>query len=117
MNESRPCGLDPTVVDVADREADSAGHDRAWAECGHRYLVRVDRVRSVQWQGRAMSLRQVVDAIPPTFEPVPNEPGRPHRFTIRAGTGRISATRPTVVLHRPAKKTRAGGKTAGGHKE
>ena len=117
MDESRRWGLQRTLVHVIDREGDSVGHFRSWAESGHRFLVRADEVRTVLWQGDEQSLQQVVDAVSPTFEPVPNDLGRPQTITIRAGTGRIEVAETTVVLHRPAKKTVHGEKTANGNKK
>jgi hypothetical protein len=117
MDESRGWGLDRTVVHVIDREGDSVGHFRAWADAGHRFLVRADQVRMVHWQGEEQALQQVVDAVSPTFQPILDNLSQPQTITGRAGTGRIEVAETTVVLHRPAKKTLHGEKTTGGNKK
>lgn len=117
MDESRGWRLDRTMVHVIDREGDSIGHFRSWTDHGHRFLVRADGVRTVLWQGKEQSLKKVIDGISPTFQPVLDDSKQPRMLTIQAGTGRIEVAHTHVILHRPAKTTLPGEKTAGGNKK
>lgn len=111
MNHARDLDLGSArLVHVVDREADSVGHWRAWAEAGHIVLVRGDD-RQVLLDGVEATLAAaaaelksqdaMVDAGPARFH------GRPaHRFVAEAD----------VVLHKPAQR-HTGEKTAGGNKK
>src|ERR1035437_1325025 len=52
------------VVFVIDREADSVGHYRRWAGQGWRFVVRADKERLVEHQGRERSLDYVAAWVP-----------------------------------------------------
>lgn len=109
MNHARDLDLGPArLVHVVDREADSIGHWRAWADAGHVVLVRGDD-RRVMHQGVETTLLAVAaelksagdlrDVGPASYH------GRPaRRFAAEAD----------VVLHKPAKRN-TGEKTAGGN--
>ena len=116
MSAARGWNLDKHLVHVIDREADSVGHYREWHRRGHRFLVRADDDRLVQWQGRERTLADVVAELSLEFQDVLNDRGEPEVVTIRAGTGRVRVAQTQVVLHRPA-KTATGEKTAAGHKK
>lgn len=116
MNAARRWNLDKQLVHVIDREADSVGHYRTWHSRGHRFLVRADDDRLVQWHERERKLADVVAELSLEFQDVFHDRGEPEIVTIRAGTGRVRVAQTQVVLHRPAKKA-TGEKTAGGHKK
>lgn len=117
LEESRNWQLNKRIVHVIDREADSVGHYREWAAKGHRFLVRADNNRWVLWNEIECQLRDVVRDLSLKFDDVLNVKGEPEVVTIAAGAGRIRVAETEVVLHRPAKKTVHGEKTAGGHKK
>jgi DDE family transposase len=114
MHAAQRWNLDKQLIHVIDREADSVGHYRQWHRRGHRFVVRADDDRRVQWGGREQKIADVVAELGP-FEDVVDARGRPEVVTIRAGTGRVRVAETSVVLHRPAKKN-TGEKTAAGHK-
>lgn len=116
MNTARGWNLDQQLVHVIDREADSVGHYRDWHSRGHRFVVRADNDRLVQWHDRERKMADVVAELSREFQDVLNERGEPAMVTIRAGTGRVRVAETSVVLHRPAQKA-TGEKTAGGHKK
>lgn len=109
--------LAKTLVHVVDREADSVGHYRQWHARGHRFLVRADVQRRLLWDGQEYELADVVAALALTFRDVVAADGGPTLVTIRAGTGRVRVVETPVVLHRPARRTIPGERTAGGHKK
>jgi hypothetical protein len=117
MNASRNWRLGKTLIHVIDREADSVGHYREWSAEGHRYLVRADDDRLVLWQGKECALKDVVRGLSLKFEDILDGSGNPRVMKIQAGTGRVRVAETEVVLHRPAKKTIHGEKTAGGSKK
>ncbi len=106
-----------TFVHVVDREADSVGHYRQWHARGHRFLVRADVDRRLMWRGQEHTLADVAKAQALTFEDALGADGRPTIVTIRAGTGRVRVVGTEVILHRPARQTIPGERTAGGHKK
>jgi len=116
MSAARGWNLDKQLVHVIDREADSVGHYRKWHSRGHRFLVRADDDRLVQWHGRERKLADVVAGLSLEFQDVLNGRSEPEIVTIREGKGRVRVAETQVVLHRPAKKA-TGEKTAGGHKK
>lgn len=115
MTAARGWNLDKQLIHVIDREADSVGHYRQWHSRGHRFLVRADDDRLVQWRDCEQKLAAVVKALGPIFQDVTDADGKPEIVTLRAGMGRVMVAETTAVLHRPAKKN-TGEKTAGGHK-
>jgi len=117
MTEARRWRLAKSLVHVIDREADSVGHYREWSAKGHQFLVRGDDNRRVSWNGAEYRLREIVPELSGKFEEVLTESGAPATIGISSGTGRIRVAETNVVLHRPAKKTLPGEKTAGGHKK
>jgi len=116
-NAVRAAHLAKTLVHVVDREADSVGHYRRWHARGHRFLVRADTQRALLWHDRECRLTDVVAALAPTSEDVRGGDGGPTLVTIRSGTGRVRVAETEVVLHRPARRTIPGERTAGGHKK
>ena len=116
MTALRAAGLGKALVHVVDREADSVGHYRRWQARGHRFLVRADGTRRVRWRGREHDLGAVAAALGPQFEDVRGDAG-PAVVTIQAGTGRVRVAEAAVVLHRPARQTVPGGRTAGGNRK
>ena len=116
MKAARGWNLDHQLVHVIDREADSVGHYRDWHSRGHRFLVRADDDRLVQWHDRERKMADVVAELSLDFQDVLNGRGEPEIVTIRAGTGRVRVAETSVVLHRPAQKA-TGEKTAAGHKK
>jgi DDE family transposase len=116
MAAARDWGLGRVPVHVIDREADSVGHYRRWQAAGHRFVVRADRQRVVQHEGRECKLAEVAEGLVDSFTDVLDARGRPEVVTIRAGTGRVRVAEAAVVLHRPARHN-TGEKTAGGHKK
>ncbi len=117
MTAARHWGLGKPLVHVVDREADSVGHDREWQSRGHQFVVRADAERLVLWQGVERKLPAVVAAVSLEFQDVLTAPGELEVVTIQAGTGRGRVVEAAVVLHRAAKKTVPGERTAGGHKK
>lgn len=117
MDESRQWRLSKTPIHVIDREADSVGHYRVWAAKGHRFVVRADDDRVVRWEETECSLADVVRGLSLQFQDALTGEGEPETITIGSGTGRIRVAATEVLLHRPAKKTIPGEKTAGGHKK
>jgi len=117
MNVLRSTQPAKALVHVIDREADSVGHYRQWHSRGHRFLVRADDTRLLLWQNRECRLADVVAALALDFQDVPGGNGGPTVVTIRAGTGRVRVAETDVVLHRPARKTIPGQRTARGNKK
>lgn len=115
MAAARTWNLGKPLVHVIDREADSVGHYREWHRHGHRFVVRADDDRWVQWQGVEQRLAAVVAALEPQFQDATDAAGRPKVITTRTGVGRLRVAETHVVLHRPARKN-TGERTAGGHK-
>jgi Transposase DDE domain len=113
---ARSWGLEKKLVHVIDREADSVGHYRTWDFHHHRFLVRADRSRRLLWQKKEHSLSSVVNALHEQFHDVKNAQGQVEVVKIREGTGRVQVAETEVTLHKPAKKTIPGKRTAGGHK-
>jgi DDE family transposase len=107
---------DKTLVHIVDREADSIGHYRQWHTRGHRFLVRADLKRRLLWQERERPLTEVVAAMALDFQDVPDGDG-PIIVTIHAGVGRVRVAETNVVLHRPARQTVPGKRTARGHRK
>ena len=95
-------GLKPTIVHVVDREADSVGHWRDWAEAGHRALVRADD-RLVRHRGRERKLVEVADEMRATGHLKETGPALYRGRKARRFVGEMS-----VVLHRPAKRREGG---------
>lgn len=116
MTAARGWNLDKQLVHVIDREADSVGHYRDWHSRGHRFVVRADDDRLVQWREHECQLADVVAELGPACQDVLTARGEPEIVTVRSGTGRVRVAETQVVLHRPAKKN-TGEKTAGGHKK
>jgi hypothetical protein len=58
MDEIEQMELGRKPIHIIDREADSLGHYRAWANKGHLFLVRCDD-RRVKWQGESVLLREI----------------------------------------------------------
>lgn len=116
MAAAQDWGLGCVPVHVIDREADSVGHYRRWQAAGHRFVVRADRRRVVQHEGRECKLAEVAEGLAGSFTDVLDARGRPEVVTIRAGTGRVRVAEAAVVLHRPARHY-TGEKAAGGHKK
>jgi hypothetical protein len=114
MASARTWNLDKPLVHVIDREADSVGHYREWHRHGHRFVVRADDDRCVQWQGQEQHLATVVAALELQFQDVIDAAGQPKVMTTRTGTGRLRVAETRVVLHRPAKKNTSE-RTACGH--
>jgi hypothetical protein len=56
-------GLPCRLVHVIDREADSVGHFRAWADAEHTFLVRADAEPRVCWQGVTLSVGVVAERL------------------------------------------------------
>jgi hypothetical protein len=117
MEESRNWKLNKRIIHVIDREADSVGHYREWSAKGHRFLVRADDDRLVLCHGKECSLADVVRGLSLKFQDVLDGKGNLEVIAIAAGRGRIQVAETEVVLHRPAKKTIHGEKTAGGNKK
>jgi hypothetical protein len=63
MTAATTWGLDKPVVHVIDREADGLAQFRTWAEAGHRFVVRVDANRCVQWRDRSRPLPEIVEQL------------------------------------------------------
>ena len=59
MEASKEWDLPAKIVHVIDREADSLGHWRRWAEAGHTFLVRGDD-RYVTWENRVLLISEIV---------------------------------------------------------
>ena len=117
MNTLRSSQRAKTLVHVVDREADSVRHYRLWQARGHRFLVRADDQRRLRWQDQEHKLADVVAALALEFQDVRDANGGPTIVTIRAGIGRVRVAETEVVLHRPARQTIAGERTAGGSKK
>ena len=117
MGAARLWNLNKLPIHVIDREADSVGHYRLWQSRGHRFLVRADQDRLVLWKGRELKLSRVVGGLSLEFRDVMDAKGQPEIVTIQAGTGRVRVAETEIVLHRPAKQTVTGEKTAGGNKK
>jgi len=115
MNAAGRWNLGKQLIHVIDREADSVGHYRQWHRHGHRFVVRADDNRLVQWHDRERKIAEVVAELDGQFEDVTDADGQAEVVTIRGGTGRVRVAQTSVVLHRPAKKA-TGERTAGGHK-
>jgi len=107
MRAAANWGLDKPIVHIIDREADSVGHYRKWVAKGHWFLVRADAVRSVRWQGRALTLPKIVAALTRKgqFRPASeiDYKGKPARQLI---------AETSVVLHKAARKRTAKGQVA-----
>jgi hypothetical protein len=71
MEEAEKWDLQRKVVHIIDREADSLGRMRTWAEAGHLFLVRCDD-RRVLWNGESRLLSEIVEHFDSQvlFEPV-----------------------------------------------
>jgi Transposase DDE domain len=109
--------LNKTLVHIVDREADSIGHYRLWHRRGHRFLVRADAKRWLLWQGRECQLADVVATLALDFQDVHDGDAGPTIVTIRTGVGRVRVAETNVVLHRPARQTVSGERTAGGYRK
>jgi hypothetical protein len=116
MTAAQSWNLGKQLIHVIDREADSVGHYRLWHRRGHRFLVRADDDRLVQWRGRQQKIAEVVAQIRRDFQDVTNNDGEAETVTLPEGTGRVRVAETMVVLHRPA-KTVTGEKTQSGHKK
>lgn len=94
-------GLEPgrTPVWIIDREADSVGHYRAWADAGRLMLVRADAARRVLREGRETTLGRAGRALQPRAT-------REVLYKGRAARQFVGET--AVVLHRPARRHRVG---------
>ena len=117
MTTTRRWNLNKLPIHVIDREADSVGHYRQWHSQGHRFLVRADQDRLVLGKGREQKLSEVVRSLSLEFRDVTDAKGQHEIVTIRGGTGRVRVAETEVVLHRPAKQTVTGERTASGKKK
>lgn len=79
--------------------------------------MRGDDNRRVLRNGSEYRLRAIVPELSGKFEDVSTESGAPAAIGISSGTGRVRVAETNVTLHRPAKQTLPGEKTAGGHKK
>jgi hypothetical protein len=103
MTESANWKLGKTPVPVIDREADSVGHYRAWHAAGHRFVVRADTDRRVQWNGSARNLADGVRRLETHFTDLTGADGAVQVVTIQAGSGKVRVAATEVILHRPAR--------------
>lgn len=117
MTAAEQWGLGKSLVHVIDREADSVGHYRAWQARGRRFLVRADDSRTLTHGGRERTLAEVVADLAPCFRDAPGASGAAEVVAIRAGVGRVRVAEADVSLHKAARTTVPGVKTAGGRKK
>jgi hypothetical protein len=97
-------GLAAAVVHVIDREADSVAHWRQWAGDGRLALVRADD-RKVLCAGRETSLVEVAEGLRRDGVLIDVGAARYH-----GRPARLYVAEAGVVLHRPGKRNRPGGK-------
>ena len=110
MDQSRRRGPDADLVHVIDREADSAGHDRARPARGHRFAVRADLDRVVTHGGVERSPADGVGRLAGAFREVGAADGWPRVVAAGRGTGVRTVAETAVVVHRPARTRDADGK-------
>jgi hypothetical protein len=104
MRASRTWDLSKPVLHMVDREADSVDHYRRWDSAGERFLIRADD-RRVRRDGKSVLLGEIADTL------------RQQRKFQCGGTAsyqgrsaQLWVGEATVVLYRPAKKSRRGKK-------
>jgi hypothetical protein len=97
-------GLDTAVVHVIDREADSVDHWRQWSGDGRLALVRADD-RKILCEGQPTSLKEVAERL--DRDGVPIDAGA---ALYQGRKARLVVAEAEVVLHRPARRNRPGGK-------
>lgn len=104
MRASRKWNLQKPILHVIDREADSVDHYRRWHADGHLFLVRADD-RRVKWNGKPRLLSEIRTDMRRggKFQDVGEAAHHGH-------VARLFLAETTVVLHRPAKKSRRGRK-------
>jgi hypothetical protein len=104
MKASRTWGLSKPLVHVIDREADSVDHYRKWDAAGNLFLVRGDD-RRVKWNGERCLLSAVCARLRTrkAFHFVDNVP-------YHETTAQLWVAETSVILYRPAKKSRKGRK-------
>ena len=90
-------------VHVIDCEADSVAHLRCWDRHGHRFLVRTDGTRAVQWDGREIKLPALVAALErrQAF-------GEPRTVLYHGRPATQTVAEAAVTLTRPAYRNRRG---------
>jgi len=93
------------VVHIIDREADSVGHYRDWAQADYQFLVRADDERMVMHEGTEKPLSALVASLRQSnaFRQT-----REVTYHGRKATQWVAET--TVILTRPARPQRADGK-------
>jgi hypothetical protein len=91
-------------VFIIDREADSIGHFRQWAQAGHRFVVRANDAPLVEYGGTAMPLGKAGDSLREsmTFARAVEFHGSPARQYV--AECEVTLTRP-ANMHRTDKKT------------
>jgi hypothetical protein len=107
--DSARWNLGQPFVHIVDREADSVLHYRRWHAAGHRFLVRANGKRRVEWHGAPVTLQEILTRSASRFRDDPGE--RPIVVETKAGPGRVQLCETTVVLNRPAKTMIDGTKT------
>jgi hypothetical protein len=107
--DSSRWNLGKPLVHVVDREADSVLHYRRWHAAGHRFLVRANGKRCVEWQGQTTTLNEILKQSSSRFRDDPS--AEPIAVETAHGAGRVQLCETTVVLHRPAKTMIDGTKT------
>jgi hypothetical protein len=97
MGAVQALGLACRLVHVLDREGDSVGHFRRWAQAGHRFLVRADAEPKVHWEAADLPLGEVAQRLAERgalrFSRTVDYHGRPARQEV---------AETAVVLTRPA---------------
>lgn len=99
MTAAATWGLKQPLVHVIDREADGLAQFRRWSEAGHRFVVRVDANRRVEWEGASRTLPEVVEGLQSrgAFAPVHAADGDTTRTVAE-----------TVVVYRQPGRVREG---------
>lgn len=95
--------LERTPVYIIDREADSVGHYRTWAQAGHTFLVRANDPRRVLHQGREYKLLDLAKEMAPQFH-------RTREVQIQGKKAWQYVGQTAVTLHRAARSHRVTGK-------
>jgi hypothetical protein len=104
MRRTAELGLTAAVVHVVDREADSVAHWRRWAADSRMVLVRADD-RKVLHRGLETTLAAVADGL--RHDDALKDVGA---ALYRGRTARLLVGEAAVVLHRPGRRNRLGGK-------
>lgn len=104
MRAAATWGLAQPLVHVIDREADGLAQFRRWSEAGHRFVVRVDAKRRVEWDGESRTMPQIVGELQ----------ARGAFGEVRSlGDGQTLSVAETAVVYKPPGRVRVGPRSAG----